>query len=124
MHDGLTVEMDRPLSLQSMGRQHAPPCVHDHGCDAIDDFQGYGVSRMKVTLYMRPGCHLCTEARQMLIRLGYEVAEVNIDEDGDLRRRYTERVPVLAVDGKELLSGRIREAEARRLLASHRSREN
>jgi glutaredoxin len=72
-----------------------------------------------VTLYTRPGCHLCDEAQALLRRaargLDVTVAEVNIDEDPALRARYGERVPVLATETGEL-DWPFSEAEARRLL--------
>lgn len=59
-----------------------------------------------VTLYGRPGCHLCDDARAGLERLGARVAfrlvEVDIEADERLHRRYLERIPVIALDGEEL----------------------
>ncbi len=58
-----------------------------------------------VTLYTRPGCHLCDEAREAILGLRdvvppFELGEVNIDEDDGLLARYLERIPVVAVDGE------------------------
>jgi glutaredoxin len=60
-----------------------------------------------VTLYTRPGCHLCDEARQAILGLReglppFELSEVNIEQDDELRARYLERIPVVAVDGELL----------------------
>jgi glutaredoxin len=59
-----------------------------------------------VTLYGRPGCHLCDEARAALERIRreepFELVERDIEADDDLLRRYLERIPVIAVDGREL----------------------
>ena len=59
-----------------------------------------------VTLYGRPGCHLCDEARAELERLRreapFELEEVDIERDPHLHRRYLERIPVVALDGEEL----------------------
>ena len=59
-----------------------------------------------VTLYSRPGCHLCDEARTILERMRertpFEVDEINIEADDALHARYLERIPVVAVDGEEL----------------------
>lgn len=59
-----------------------------------------------VTLYGRPGCHLCDDARVVLERVRGEhpfaLLEVDIDSDEDLFKRYLERIPVIAVDGQEL----------------------
>jgi Glutaredoxin-like domain (DUF836) len=58
-----------------------------------------------VTLYARPGCHLCDEARDAIVALREEVArfelrEVNIEQDDGLLARYLERIPVVEVDGE------------------------
>jgi glutaredoxin len=58
-----------------------------------------------VTLYTRPGCHLCDEAREAILGLRgvappFELDEVNIDEDDGLLARYLERIPVVLVDGE------------------------
>jgi hypothetical protein len=58
-----------------------------------------------VTLYTRPGCHLCDEARQAILGLRdelppFELREVNIDQDEGLLASYLERIPVVAVDGE------------------------
>ena len=59
----------------------------------------------RVTLYSRPGCHLCDVAREVVARvcadLGEEYAEVDIDRDPALRERFTDEVPVTYVDGRQ-----------------------
>ena len=59
-----------------------------------------------LTLYGKPGCHLCEEARAVVdaARAGREVelVEVDVTLDAVLHRRYGERIPVLALDGEEL----------------------
>jgi glutaredoxin len=59
----------------------------------------------RVTLYGRPGCCLCEDARALLERLGRELAfeldERDIEADDQLLRRYLERIPVIAIDGVE-----------------------
>ena len=50
-------------------------------------------SATRVTLYTRPGCSLCDTMRTALERLGYEVTEVNIDDDPELTRRYRFDIP-------------------------------
>ncbi len=58
-----------------------------------------------VTLYGRPGCCLCDEARELLLEvradLPFELVERDIERDPDLHRRYLERIPVVAVNGVE-----------------------
>jgi glutaredoxin len=61
----------------------------------------------RVVLYGRPGCHLCEEAREVLLRLraatgAFELEEVDIEGDDELHARYLERIPVVSLDGEEL----------------------
>ena len=59
-----------------------------------------------VTLYGRDGCHLCDEARAVLVRMRaaqpFRLEEIDIESDDALLRRYLERIPVIALDGEEL----------------------
>ena len=59
-----------------------------------------------VTLYGRPGCHLCDDARAVLERLRastpFALEEIDITADDALHARYLERIPVIALDGREL----------------------
>ncbi|HMJ32909.1 MAG TPA: glutaredoxin family protein [Baekduia sp.] len=59
-----------------------------------------------LTLYGRPGCHLCDDARAQLLALRaelcFELVERDIEADDELHRRYLERIPVVALDGEEL----------------------
>ena len=76
-----------------------------------------------VTLYGRPGCHLCDEARAELQALradaAFELEEVDIEGDPALHARYLERIPVIALDGEELSDFFVDEAD---LLARLRAR--
>jgi glutaredoxin len=56
----------------------------------------------RLTLYGRPGCHLCDDARSVLERVGAEFDEVDIEQDDDLLKKYLERIPVVTLDGEEL----------------------
>jgi glutaredoxin len=59
----------------------------------------------RVTLYTRPGCHLCDDARVVVERvcadLGESFEEVDITTDDDLADRFGEDIPVTFVDGKQ-----------------------
>ena len=74
-----------------------------------------------VTLYGRPGCHLCDGARAVLLalrqRVPFELHEVDIESDDDLFKRYLERIPVVTLDGEELFDFFVDESELRRRLA-------
>lgn len=58
-----------------------------------------------VTLYGKPGCHLCDEARAVVMRVreerAFHLEEVDISLDPVLHREYGERIPVVAVAGVE-----------------------
>ena len=56
----------------------------------------------RLTLYGRPECHLCDDARAVLDRLALAYEDVDIEQDDELFKRYLERIPVLALDGEEL----------------------
>jgi glutaredoxin len=75
-----------------------------------------------VTLYGRPGCHLCDDARAQLQALaptlGFTLLEVDIETDDDLLRRYLERIPVVALDGEELSDFFVDEAGLRTRLGT------
>ena len=63
------------------------------------------MSAPRVTLYGKPGCHLCDEARAVVARvcaeLGEEYVEVDITGDPELARRFGEEIPVTFVDGRQ-----------------------
>ena len=67
-----------------------------------------------VTLYGRAGCHLCDEARAVLLRIGEPFDEIDIDSDDELFKRYLERIPVIALDGEELYDFFVDEQDLRR----------
>jgi glutaredoxin len=56
----------------------------------------------RITLYGRPGCHLCDDAREILIRIGAPFTEVDIETNDALHARLLERIPVVVLDGEEL----------------------
>jgi hypothetical protein len=59
----------------------------------------------KVVLYSRTSCHLCEQARDLILaeqaRSVFDFEEVLIDGDQALERDYGLRVPVVEVDGAE-----------------------
>lgn len=66
---------------------------------------------LDVTLYTRPGCHLCEEAKEqiapLLRRAGAQLREVNIDEDPTLRERYDADVPVIFLGARKVAKHRV-----------------
>jgi glutaredoxin len=55
----------------------------------------------RVVLYGRPDCHLCDEAREVLVAVGEPFEEVDIESDDELFKRLLERIPVVTIDGAE-----------------------
>ena len=76
----------------------------------------------QLTLYGKPGCHLCEEALAVVLevreRRAFELSEVDITRDPVLEARYRERIPVIAIDGEEVLELVIEATELERCLAS------
>jgi glutaredoxin len=73
-----------------------------------------------ITLYGRPGCHLCDDARAILRQIQgarpFVLQEVDIETDDRLFKRYLERIPVIALDGEELFDLFVDEEALRRKL--------
>lgn len=68
------------------------------------------MAAVSLTLIGKPGCHLCDDARAVVAgvraQLGErgvdtELEELNILEDEQLARLYSEEIPVLRVNGKQ-----------------------
>jgi hypothetical protein len=62
-------------------------------------------SQPRVVVLTRPGCHLCEVAvgvvADVCAQTGDSWTERNIDLDPELRRRFTDEVPVTFVDGAQ-----------------------
>ena len=74
----------------------------------------------RLTIYSRPGCHLCDEMKDVVRRVSAVVPvaleEVDISGDAELERLYGTEIPVLMAQGKKVAKYRIREDELRRML--------
>ncbi|HEY2167680.1 MAG TPA: glutaredoxin family protein [Jatrophihabitantaceae bacterium] len=75
----------------------------------------------RVTLVTRAGCHLCQDAeltlRRLSAELGFSYTELDVDADPDRRAEYSDRVPVILVDGREHGYWRVEEARFRAAVA-------
>lgn len=69
------------------------------------------MSTALLTLIGKPGCHLCDDARDVIVSVMGKVAaepqapemvleERSILDDADLMERYVEEIPVLLINGK------------------------
>ncbi|HLJ69092.1 MAG TPA: glutaredoxin family protein [Chloroflexota bacterium] len=65
----------------------------------------------QITLYGKPGCHLCEDARALLANLArrypMNVTEIDIRGDPALFREYDIRIPVIVIDGDRELEAPI-----------------
>ena len=56
-----------------------------------------------ITIYSRPGCHLCDDAQNILEslreELNFEIEVIDIDRDPELNKLYSDQVPVIHIDG-------------------------
>lgn len=75
-----------------------------------------------VRLYGAAGCHLCENARRVLVQVRSEVAfeleEIDITGDPELESRYRERIPVVLVDDEEAFTFFVHPDALRRRIAS------
>jgi glutaredoxin len=75
-----------------------------------------------VTIYSRPGCHLCDEMKVVVKQVGatipLAIEEIDISADPELERLYGIEIPVLFVAGKKVAKYRVGEQELRRILAT------
>ncbi len=74
----------------------------------------------RITLYSKPGCHLCDDARAVIARVCAEVGtdfeDIDISSSTDLMSAYGEQIPVTLVDGRQHDFWRVDEARLRRAL--------
>ena len=74
----------------------------------------------RVTLYSRPGCHLCDDARAVVAQVCAELEEsydeVSILDDPALQERFGEEIPVTFVDGRQHDFWRVDETRLRTAL--------
>jgi glutaredoxin len=57
----------------------------------------------KITIYSRNGCHLCDDAfntlESMREELNFEIDVIDIDQNAELVKLYSDQVPVIHIDG-------------------------
>lgn len=76
----------------------------------------------EVVVYSRKGCHLCEIVKETLTKLhqrgGFTWREIDVDNDQELRRLYSDEVPVVFIDGYKAFKYRMTEQDFLRRLAS------
>ena len=79
----------------------------------------------EVTLYTRPGCHLCEEAKAAITPLLHEFSaalrEVNIENDAVLEERYGRDIPVIFIGARKAAKHRVDVEQFRRQLRESKS---
>ena len=74
-----------------------------------------------VTLYSKPDCPLCDEAREAIERVrgraSFDLREVDITSDSQLEARLRERIPVVTLGDEELFDFQVDEEALERRLA-------
>ena len=73
-----------------------------------------------LTVYSKPGCHLCEEALRVLTHLQAQIPftleEINIQDSPALFAEYGEQIPVVWVNGKFAFEYTVDEDRLRQLL--------
>ena len=76
----------------------------------------------EVILYTRKGCHLCEIVKESLVKLqkrgSFHWREIDVDSDSEIRRLYTDEVPVVFINGHKAFKYRMDEQDFLRKLAS------
>lgn len=76
----------------------------------------------QVVVYSRKGCHLCEIVKETLGKLerrgGFTWREIDVEANTDLRRQFTDEVPVVFIDGRKAFKYRMSETDFLRKLAS------
>ena len=80
------------------------------------------MSTVRITLYSRPGCHLCEAMRDVAVAVARErgamFEEVDVDDDPAVAAQYDLEVPVLCVNGMKAFSIRVTPERLRERLAA------
>jgi glutaredoxin len=73
-----------------------------------------------VTIFSRPGCHLCDEAKEAIHNSGcdgeFVLDEINIDDDAKLIELYGNDIPVVFINHVKVFKHRVDPREFKRKL--------
>jgi thioredoxin-like negative regulator of GroEL len=84
----------------------------------------HGPTVITLTIYSRPGCHLCEEMKAVVERVVREMPgqfaldEVDISANPDLEAQYRLEIPVLAIEGTKVAKYRITARELARAISA------
>jgi glutaredoxin len=89
--------------------------------DSPEDARLATYGAREITLYTRPGCHLCEEAKALiepiLDEFSATLREVDIDQDAVLQQRYGTDIPVIFIGARKAAKHRVDRVEFRRHLS-------
>jgi glutaredoxin len=90
---------------------------------ALDTVESPSMAEARqVVVYSRKGCHLCEIVKETLSKLerrgGFTWREIDVDSDDQLRRQFTDEVPVVFIDGRKVFKYRMDEREFLRKLVN------
>ncbi len=92
----------------------------------LEDARLAAAAPREVTLYTRPGCHLCEEAKTavapLLREFGAVLREVNIEDDAVLEGRYGRDIPVIFIGARKAAKHRVDVEQFRRQLQVSKSK--
>ena len=95
------------MLFRAVPKVFQPEAVMEHAEDARLAAAG----PRDVTLYTRPGCHLCEEAKLAIVPVlseyGAALREVNIEHDPVLESRYGPDIPVVFLGARKVAKHRI-----------------
>ena len=84
---------------------------------------------VRLTIYSKPGCHLCDEMKSLVHRViasirptPITVDEIDISSDPALLDRYGLEIPVLLIDGKKVAKYRVSEEELTQMIGGTKGR--
>jgi glutaredoxin len=70
---------------------------------------------IEITIYSKPGCHLCDEAKAVLRRAQRQepflLREVNIEEDKEAWEAFKEEIPVIFIAGRKAFKYHVSEQD-------------
>ena len=80
-----------------------------------------------ITIYSRQGCHLCDDAQKTLEsmreELNFAIVVIDIDQDAELIKVYSDQVPVIHIDGQHHDFYKVDPVRFRSSLEKHRQRQ-
>jgi hypothetical protein len=117
----------RALAQELVTRGWLRPAAQPDRYERTEDGRLAVAKPLDVTLYTRPGCHLCEEAKAQIAPLlrgaGARLREVNIDADPALRALYDYDVPVVLLGARKVAKHRVDVGQFRRQLDEARRSE-